>query len=264
MLTPDSALFTAIQAGDSQGVRDALRRGAKPDVVDHEGFTPLIRAIAQGKAETVKVLLNGGADIQLACTYPKAPWSPLTFAAWRGNNELVAALLLRGANPRMRDPLGRTALIVATELGREMVVDGLLNHDSSLVDMVTVEERTALMYAATLGRLSILRRLVDAGAGLDRQDRIGRCALMDAVIHRHPEAVDSLLQLGANPDLQDRDGLTALMHACAGALEKSVQRLLDGNANPLLEDGRGRRARHHLEARRPEWASQVAERLNGP
>lgn len=73
--------------------------------------------------------------------------------------------------------------------------------------------------AARLGRIDILKALLDAGYPIDSTTDAGYTALILSAYDDQPAALDFLIQAGANPCLGDRHGNTALM----GALFKGEQ-----------------------------------------
>lgn len=127
----DAALLAAIEDGDSQAARDAIDRGASVDAVSSEGIPALILAglenphllahlieqgasveaydpfsrgsavfslAAAGKADSVRVLLESGGDVQ---GRNLQGWTPLMAASALGNLETVEVLLQFGADPQL-------------------------------------------------------------------------------------------------------------------------------------------------------------------
>lgn len=89
-----------------EAARGAARAGAKLDAaVGADGSTLLMRACASGQAETVRILLEIGAD-------PMARRSDGACALWvacaehPGHHEAVEALMEKGADPRSSGPGG--------------------------------------------------------------------------------------------------------------------------------------------------------------
>lgn len=94
---------------------DPNQRGAVDD-------TPLHIAARKGELEDVVVLLNSGAEIDIAGDLGN---TALHQAAMSGKVEVIKTLLMNGADPLIKNEFGQTALNVA-ELGKHaMVVDVL-------------------------------------------------------------------------------------------------------------------------------------------
>ena len=89
---------------------------------------------------------------------------------------------------------------------------------------------TALIAAAHLGHVEIVRRLIEAGAPLDHVNNLHWTAVMEAVVlgdggPDHQAVLDALLDAGADRTLADRDGATPLQHARARGFLEMVERL---------------------------------------
>ncbi|MFM0289840.1 ankyrin repeat domain-containing protein [Paraburkholderia megapolitana] len=67
--------------------------------------------------------------------------------------------------------------------------------------------------AARLGRIDILKALLEAGYPIDSTTDAGYTALILSAYDDQPAALDFLMQAGANPCLGDKHGNTALMGA---------------------------------------------------
>jgi len=104
----DTPLVDAVRSGDAPQIRALCARGADPNEPSGgNGWTPLLHAIHKNQIESVKALLDAGANIDR--TSPSQT-SPLMMAAGYGSEEMVALLLQRGANPRLSDDEGASAL----------------------------------------------------------------------------------------------------------------------------------------------------------
>ena len=88
-------LLNASATGDSDSVAQLLRQGHQADErFPLIGTRPLILAAAAGHSETVKLLLEAGADVNAEdCT----GWTALHAGAYGGNVEVVSLLLQYGA-----------------------------------------------------------------------------------------------------------------------------------------------------------------------
>ena len=104
-------LHAAAKAGFLETMELFLERGARVDARDRQGETPLHHTLKGGRGADViaamELLLKAGADID-AAGGPGA--TVLHRAAARGDADLVAFLLLEGADPTRPDRRGRTPL----------------------------------------------------------------------------------------------------------------------------------------------------------
>ncbi|XP_070560828.1 ankyrin-1-like isoform X2 [Ptychodera flava] len=90
------------------------------DITDTQGRSPLHLAAEKGSIETVRVLLENGADVN---RLTKQKRGPLHFAAARGHTEVVKLLLDEGSEINQRDRYLLTARDVAENKRHDDVVD---------------------------------------------------------------------------------------------------------------------------------------------
>ena len=95
-----------------------LRRGVDVNVHDGYGCTPLILATADGHDEIIKLLLKEK-ELDINATEEGTHWTALHSAVWNERSLSLRLLLDAGADVRIVDVSGRTALVVATGEGHE-------------------------------------------------------------------------------------------------------------------------------------------------
>ena len=128
-----------IDCANSPRVEQALRMGCNPNVIGAQGFPALCTASAVGSVETTRMLLNYGANPDLAS--PDGD-TPLMFAARftndpsRGNSGNFAAiihvLVEHHANVNLRNRRGETALTLACRSGALENVQFLVEHGADI------------------------------------------------------------------------------------------------------------------------------------
>ena len=102
-----SGFIGAVRNGDVATVRQMLARGADPNAVEGiNDWTPLLHAVHKDQLGSVEALLDGHADPNRAVR----GITPLMMAAGYGYTPIVRLLLARGADPRLRDLDGWTAV----------------------------------------------------------------------------------------------------------------------------------------------------------
>lgn len=110
--TPDSArrAAAATQPGGRVDSTSAARGGlGYGDLVGNKGgLTPLLFAVRQGHAESVRALLKAGADINQVSAGDHT--SPLLMATINGHFDLAKELLAQGADPKLASDAGATPL----------------------------------------------------------------------------------------------------------------------------------------------------------
>ena len=179
--------------------------------------TPLIIAAHNGHLNSVKILLEYGADIEARGTLKIENdvikgCTPLWAAAASGHLNVVKLLIERNADVDGRTSTDSTPLRVAAHEGHLDVVRCLVESGAD-VNARTQYKATPIMAACDYGHLSIITYLINKGAFVDLQAKDGNTALHYAAQRGHLEVVSQLLDHGAS-QLPNNQGLTPLLHAC--------------------------------------------------
>ncbi len=154
----------------------------------------LLRAARQGDLKTVSSLLDFGADIETA--NPGNGWTPLFWAAVKGNAPAIRLLLARGARIEARDTRGLTPLMAAARWGKTDGVAALLD-GGARIGAVDQNGWNALMWAAFKGQSDMAAFLLDRGAALEARDPDGRTPLALATMKGHANTIELLAGRGA-------------------------------------------------------------------
>jgi ankyrin repeat protein len=156
----DTALIAAARHGQTATVKGLLDKGAKPDLLDDNGWTALMWAAEKGHLDVVEKLLAEGADPDLQ---DDNGWTALMWAAGSGHADVVEKLLAEGANPDLQDDNGWTALMWAAGRATLDVVEKLLAEEAN-PDLQDDNGWTALMWAAGSGHADVVEKLLAEGA----------------------------------------------------------------------------------------------------
>jgi len=179
-----TALYVAAENERQASVALLLARGADPNLPGRSGVTPLAAAAFKGNDRIVEALLARRADPDVVDTTGKAA---ITYAAARGFASIVRRLIGAGVDARRAYGNDLTALMWAAGhedgVGTRAVLDviPLLLDAGAPVDAADNRGRTALMIAAELGRGAIVEALLARGADRSIADKSGKRALDLAV-----------------------------------------------------------------------------------
>ena len=135
--------------------------------------TPLIIAAHNGHLNSVKILLQYGADIEDRGTLEIEDQviegcTPLWAAAAFGRLDVVKLLIERNADVESRTSTGSTPLRVAAYEGHIDIVRCLVERGAD-VNARNDYESTPLMAACYYGHVSVVTYLIDKGAFMDLQ-----------------------------------------------------------------------------------------------
>jgi hypothetical protein len=107
LLIASTSFIGAVRSGDVAEVRQKLAQGADPNAPEGVNeWTPLLHAVHKNQIGSVAALLEGHADPNRSVN----GMTPLMMAAGYGYTPIVRLLLARGADPRIRDLDGGTAV----------------------------------------------------------------------------------------------------------------------------------------------------------
>jgi ankyrin repeat protein/mono/diheme cytochrome c family protein len=232
-------LMYAVLYGDADSVRLLLEAGADLNIRNEAGATPLMWAVDD--ADKTRLLIRGGADVNARSDDGR---TPLFIAAARpGSYDVVKLLLDHKANPSLVvNRYGPTTpLRLAAEAGDETLLRLLLDRGADAKAMGGVFPLLAAMNANDPGCVSQTLKSADRGAlkgaGIFLVPPFGSPAAL-----RDPKAVKAFLEAGADAAARDPAGRTLLMLAVGSddVPVETVQTLirLAGDVNATTAKGR--------------------------
>lgn len=146
-----------------------LAAGAKTETRDDTGSTPLINAIVYGLTDSTRLLLDHGANPNTS----DFTNTPLSLATYFDQIDIVRALLKKGADVNARDTSGQPPIslcfgemtpsgfffkqTVRTETLQVLIAAG------ANTEVVVPDGHTPLIEACALGRVDVVRILLDHG-----------------------------------------------------------------------------------------------------
>lgn len=158
-----TALSIASAKGRLEIVSELFKHGARIDTRDNWTYSPFLWACNEGHDSVVKFLLANGANPDDEESLHN---SALMRACVRGHENIVKILLIAGANPNSKNVLGFGPLIEAVGHPKPEICALLIGYgaDINATDYGTHGCKSALMWAAQLGRKEIIKVLLNLGA----------------------------------------------------------------------------------------------------
>ena len=199
------------------------------DFQDFKGRTSLFYAVADGHLSVARLLVEFGADLDIATnTKHTQPGStPLMATVERNHLECFEFLLEQGANIRAIRQDGADFLYIAARYGRREIFERMseLDEFSFLVNRPTFRRRTVIIPAASHGHILVCKIILQAMKNINHRDIDGNTALMYSAIKGNLSSVKWLISYGANIHLKNKSKERALDYAIYGRHEDVIHLL---------------------------------------
>ncbi|KAL6650942.1 hypothetical protein ACP70R_009867 [Stipagrostis hirtigluma subsp. patula] len=252
------------KAGFEGAILGAIRSGTVPRSSDRNVFSPLMFAAGCGDAAVLEVLL-AQPDVDVD-QQDLDGCSPIMAAAKAGNVDAFRALVFAGANVKLSNKRGETAIGLAQ-----------LSKKRDLFEQVMLEFALekgmpggfyALHCASRRGDAAAVRHLASTGCDVNAPDGDGYTPLMLAAREGHAGVCELLISYGARCDAQTPRGETALSLARAALatapFNKAVDVIMDElgrqavlHGAPVKKHTKGGRGRPHRKSLRMVAAAGV-------
>ncbi|CAH0002197.1 unnamed protein product [Clonostachys byssicola] len=196
----------------------------------HYELTPLLWAASSDSQDTVKLLLEKGADLEAKNSSKE---TALALAATHGRTSIAKLLLDKGACFDAKDGGSKSPLLLAamnrhTEIARHLLDLGATFGDKDM--------QKSLCRAAEFGPTSMVELLLERGGEVETKDKEGCTLLILAAKNGHEDTVKCLVEKSANIEETDKLGRTALSWAAEDGNLETVEYLLEKGADPGSTD----------------------------
>jgi len=243
----NSPFYLPIRNNDLATLRKLIRDPG-PKARDPRGNSPLMYAAALGSLESMRLLLEAGADPNAANAFDA---TPLMWCA--GDAAKVRLLLSKGANADARSKLGRSALMIAAAYDGAADAARLLIEKGADVNARDKGGNSVLAQAAGSNNVEVARLLIAKGAEVNNVDEGGNTPLHNAAGNgdRSAAMVKLLLNHGAQVNVKSGDTaeivkngplllghLTPLQEAAAQGNYETVEALVKAGADVNAKDVR--------------------------
>ena len=195
-----------------------------PGPAERAAYTGLLAAAARGDTDGIVSLIARGATVDERDGYGR---TPLHVAAFGGHHGAMRALVAGGADANALERDRYDIVTIAAVANDVPTLTVALALGTSAGNVTSRYDGTALIAAAHLGHVEVVRTLINAGAPLDHVNNLGWTALIESIVlgdggARHTDTLIALVEAGANVNLADRNGHTPLALARARGYDAMV------------------------------------------
>ncbi|RYE29054.1 MAG: ankyrin repeat domain-containing protein, partial [Sphingobacteriaceae bacterium] len=183
---------------DVNSVKTAIEKGNNPSQYNTMSMDPVVMAInAQAPTESIEYLVTQPGNDVGKLTHDGRTY--LHWAASRGNADLVAYLLDKGAKVNIQDSHGTTPLLFAASNGQQntKIYDLMIAHGDNLNKDISAEGANALLLAIANDKdFTLTNYFISKGLDLNSADAEGNNAFSYAARSGSIELLKSLVQKG--------------------------------------------------------------------
>eukprot|EP01063_Lacrimia_lanifica_P002215 TRINITY_DN11152_c0_g1_i1.p1 TRINITY_DN11152_c0_g1~~TRINITY_DN11152_c0_g1_i1.p1 ORF type:complete len:472 (+),score=148.07 TRINITY_DN11152_c0_g1_i1:172-1587(+) len=238
-----TAVLHATLGGQTDILEALFNAGADPNLADDTGFTALMDASISGRLDIVNLLLRHGADTNLQANDRCDCITALVAASRCGRLEICRRLLAHNANPNAFDINRYTPLSYAAKRGDTALAVQLINAGADADGAPPPGQqceavRPPLLWAVRTANAKLVSILLEGGAD-PNYSPLGFTALHAAMFARDNAVlvVQALLDHGADPSVVDSSGVSALTYARARLHGDRMQILALLGAEPSQPEG---------------------------
>jgi uncharacterized protein len=203
-----------IVAGFFLALLTALPASAQvaPTATEISAYTGLHTAAARGDVTDIERRIAAGENREATDGRQR---TPLHVAAYQKKHDAARALIRLGADPNKFE-IDRYDIVTISAVANDVPMLKIALEDGGNPKAVTSRyDGTALIAAAHLGHVEVVRTLIAAKAPLDHVNNLQWTALIESIVlgdggNNHTETLRALVDAGANINIPDGSGSTPL------------------------------------------------------
>src|SRR3954469_20422797 len=183
-----------------------------PSVAELQAYGGLHAASARGDVPEIEKRIAAGENKEAVDSRQR---TPLHVAAYQKQHDAARALIRLGADPNKLES-DRYDIITIAAVANDLPMLRLALDGGGDPKAVTSRyDGTALIAAAHLGHVEVVRMLIAARAPLDHVNNLNWTALIESIVlgdggKNHTETLRALVEAGANVNIPDGSGATPL------------------------------------------------------
>ena len=235
----NTALMYAIKGGNIETIKYLIERGAEINYINNLEISPLHLAVRKNRFDIVSALVDFGALLNIRGKFGE---TPIFDAVGEGNAKMVEALHLNGALINVKNNKGDTPLLVAVKSPKSQDCALTLLSLGASVEEENNNGQTPLIYSIHHKNNMMIDILLKRGADMNHADAFGNTPIMYCAKTGNREALRVLIARGADFTRKNKDGKDALeiakesgFNGCAEILAKA-RRIIESNIAPKAKE----------------------------
>jgi len=226
----DTALHYAVKNNSIRVIGFLIANGAKINLHNKSGKTPVYEALCYCNTESVKIFEEHGANIDVNMTdnYGETPiYNAVLFAANSNNNEIIQNfyMLYEKANIDVKNKDGITPVLNAL-MSYNIEAIGLLAKLKADINIPDNDGMTPLHYAAKQHSRSTINMLISLGANINKCNNHNQTPIHIAAIKNNIETICALILHKADINIKDNDNNIPLFSAIEKGNTEAVDKLI--------------------------------------
>ncbi|WP_374754733.1 ankyrin repeat domain-containing protein [Dyadobacter koreensis] len=183
MTTSQQSIFQAVEQNNIHKIKEYIEQKKDLEIRNIKDETPLMSATYKNSLPVVTLLIDAGANVNAQDNILN---SPFLYAGASGFTEIVRLCVKNGADYKVYNRFGGSALIPACEKG----------HIETVIELLK-DKKFPINHINNLGWTALLEVMVIGKGGIETQTKITKL----------------LIDAGCDVNIPDKDGVTSLTHA---------------------------------------------------
>ena len=191
----------------------------------NDSTSNLLMAVAKRDAQLVTKILSTQPDLEIKDSKGR---TALMIATYNDDNDIAEMLISAGSNVNAQDEMLNSPFLYAGANGNLVVLKLSLANGADF-KVYNRYGGTALIPACERLHLEVVKTLTEVpNYPIDHINRLGWTALLEAIILSQPgekqiEIVKILVDAGSNVNIADKDGITPLQHAKNRSMKEIIE-----------------------------------------
>lgn len=213
------ALMDAVRSNDTNKALQFIKSKSDVNQKMSDGTTPLHWAVYNGNQELVKRLLKAGAKVNVSNDYGSSPMSEAGVVA---DADILQLLIKAGGDVESPTLEGQTVLMSVARTDRVDAAKLLIKKDAAVNAVEEWRGQTALMWAAAQSQPEMIKILLEAGASPNARSKL--------------ENWERQVTAEPRPQRRPPGGFTPLLFAAREGCAPCARELVRGGADINLAD----------------------------